>query len=222
MRRTFDTPMPSRPIRQKHGDPHTEDNYGFWRSLDTRDGVDINLRVVWHDPVYKDRAHGCILVCLHGETAASNGYRFIVRGDGKVHPMNPTELHRPLDHWAAAEVLRWRRGRTKKSAHPVTLRGALRYLRLHGGTGVLELKDRYFRYWWIAQQLVNVCHAEDHPPWTKALSNMAFAAEKCAAIREAQGDFALIFGTHVKGRAARVLTGKAVTLRWAVRPTAIW
>lgn len=221
-RRTFETPMPPRPIRQKHGDPHTEDNYGFWRSLGTRDGVDINTQVVWNDPTHKDKTHGCTIFCLHGRTAASNGYGYIVGTDGKVRRMTHEEQHRDLDHWSAGQVRRWRRGKAKKSAHPVTLRGALRFLHLHGGTGVIELKSRAFRIWWVAEQAVNACKAEGHPPWFKALSNMAYAAEKCAAIREAHGEFALIFGKHVKGRVARVVTGRAITRSWPVKPNAIW
>lgn len=221
-RRTFASPMPSKPIRQKHGDPHTEDNYGFWASLSTLAGVDINVQVVPNDPEHLDQAHGVTIFCLHGRTAASNGYHHIIRADGKVHPMTHAELHQDLSKWSAAEVRRWRRGQTKKSANPVTLRGALRYLRRHGGTGVIELKSPVFKLWWIAAQAVKVCRLEDAPPYFKALSNMRFCEEKCAVIQEAGGHFAIIFGNHVRGRLARVIRARIITARWAVKPTATW
>lgn len=224
---TYMAPMGAHPIRQLHGDPHTEDNYGFWRSLEHLDGVDVNTQVAPVDPEHIDEAHGVVIFCLHGETPASNGYGNIVRADGRVHEMTGEERHRPIHKWAAAQVRKWRRGKTKSSAHPVTLRGALRFLRRHGGRAVIELKSRLFRFAWVCLQAVKACAAEGVAPWFKALANMAFCREKCAGIRSAvargrHGDFAIIFGKHIRGRGARVRAGRSITANWAVKPTAIW
>jgi hypothetical protein len=84
-----------------------------------------------------------------------------------------------------------------------------------------------FGHDWVMQQLLETCHEHNHAPWFKALADMAQAEEKCAATRQAHvgsvhGQFALIFGDHVKGRAARQSTGKRITAGWEIKPNSIW
>lgn len=222
--------MPDRPPgRQKHGDPRTEDNYGFLRSLTGNQLADVNARVVWRDHTKKTKASGCLIFGFHGETPASNGYRWIIR-DGVCRAMTDAELHRPLSRWDAADVMRWRRGKSKHSARPRTINQLYAYVRRNGGTCIVELKDRLFRVKWICQQLLEDAHRNNHAPWFKILANMAFLREKSTAMMLAEvagvnGQVAIIFGTHVAGRGNRVSAGQSIIRTWppAVRDNVrIW
>lgn len=211
-------PMPEHPIGQKHGNPKTEDNYGFLRSLTGNKGADVNARVVWVDRRKKTKESGCLIFALHGETPASNGYEHIMDGN-RCRPMTKAERHRRLGSWNAADVMRWRRGPGRRSARPRTINQMYGYVSRHGGTCIVELKDRLFRVEWICQQLLADAHRHNHAPYFKVLANMAFLLEKCEAMTTAEvagvnGQVAIIFGKHVAGRGNRVARGQAIIRTW--------
>lgn len=212
----FDAPMPDHPIGQKHGNPKTEDSYRFFRSATGNRGVDVNAQVVWINPKRKTKASGCRIVALHGFTAAANGYEWIIdKITGRLREMTHAEKHRQIGAWSYEAVRRWRRGKSKSAAHPLTLAEVYAFFRAHGGTAVVELKARAFAiYGWIMEQAVETARRHNHAPWFKALSNMWGVARKAAFTVAAGGYFALIFGTHVKGRNARLAHGRAIISRW--------
>jgi hypothetical protein len=208
--------MPVHPIRQKHGNPKTEDTQAFLDSLSpVNDGAaDVNARVVWNDHTKKTKASGCHIFAFHDETAKGNGYthRWL---NSRYVPMNSHDLHRNLSTWDAAEVKTWRRGRTKQ--RPQTLNALYRFVSRNGGTIIAEAKAREFRFKWIAQQLVNDAARWNQPLWFKALGNMMFFDQKAIAFTSAtvtvkgvehHAWMAWIGGTKMRGRAVRVAAAR--------------
>lgn len=221
----YGRPMPVHPLGQKHGHPHTDNNYGFLRSLTGRRCADVDVRVAWNNPKRRTKAAGCRLYGLHGDTPASNGYHNIMDGN-RCRPMTHSELHRGITAWPAARVQDWRRGESARSARPRLLGELYNYVKVHGGTIVAELKSRIFAtHQWVVDQLVATARRHNHAAWFKALANMWGVAAKAAKVAAALGWFALIFGVHIKGRAHRLAAGRPIVAGWppAVRArTRIW
>lgn len=224
MTRPFAAVMPEHPPHQKHAKPAASDNYGFLASLNADECADVNLQWVWHNPRFRTKESGGAGFGLHWADAIKNGYRWIVDVRTKrVRRMTKAELHRSLSKWSTAGVMRWRRGPSKNSARPRMYSELCAYVRKHGGTIVGELKSLAFgTYGWIMEQLVATAKRHGHAPWFKALATMRLAAAKCAHTVRAGGQFALIFGKAIKGRAARLTRGRAITAHWSVPPTRIW
>lgn len=222
MTRPYDYRMPVGRLNQRHGaNPHTEDNYVFWSSLHGDEGVDVNIQPVWKHAGVHTKESGAVIYCLHGRTAASNGYHHIME-NGHCRPMHPEELHRDLDHWNASEVDRWRRGPGARSARPRTLAACVEYLTKHGGTGVFELKyPAWANFPWLLDQAVATCKRFNHSPLFKSLANQTGVRKKAANVDAALvragakgGGFAIIFGDHIKGRGARQAAGSKLMAAW--------
>lgn len=224
MTQPFAAQMPDHPPHQKHAKPKRSDNYNFLASLRGDQAADVNLQWKWNDPTNPTQSAGGAAFGMHWPDPARNGYtRITIAASGHVltRKMKPHDLHRQV--WAARDVRRWRRGRTRLSPRPRTYAELVRYAKRHGGTVVGELKSQAFgAYPFIMRQLVATARLHDHAPWFKSLVNMKFAQEKCANTVGAGGQFAIIFGSGVRGRAARIAKGKAATAGWSVPPTRIW
>lgn len=222
MSHTFQTAMPDHPPRQKHGQPKTNNTFAFLRSLDRNECADVDLTWRWNSLHKRTREGGGAAMALHYPDPARNGYRYIQDArTGRTRPMTNKELHRT--EWTVAGTLRWRKSRNRGAARPHTYAEMLAYVKRHGGTVVGELKSQAFAvYGWIMDQLVATARVHNHAPWFKALFNMRRVAGKCAATVRAGGQFALIFGKFVRGRAARVARGQRITAQWTIPPTRIW
>jgi hypothetical protein len=217
----FGATMFVHPPHQKHASPKLSDNFGFLSSLKLNACADCNLTWVWNNLKKRTKDGGGSAFGLHWPDPIRNGYRWILdKITGRVRRMTHAELHRTA--WTVSQVLRWRRGPSKNSARPRKYSELVAYVKKHGGTIVAELKSQAFAIGWVMEQLVATAKRHGHAPWFKALANMRKAAGKCAATVRAGGQFALIFGDHIRGRGARMAAGHKITATWAVPPTRIW
>lgn len=224
MPHTFGTRMPDHPVHQKHADPKHSDNVAFFRGLNGTEAFDENLQWFFNKTHDHTKAAGGRAYGLHWRAPGPNGYqRITVRASGHLltRRLKPHELHQ--ENWTAAQVKGWRRGRTRFGPRPLTYAEICRYCRKHGGQPVGELKSPAFGlYPWVMAQLVASAKRWNVAPWFKALANMQHAEGKCANTVHAGGQFALIFGDHIKGRGARLSAGNKITAAWATKPSAIW
>lgn len=204
--------MPKGPLGQNHETPARGDNHGAIMRAAKPGGhfaLDGNCTIM------------CGLIWLaHWPWPGRNGYTLVVDANtGHVRPMTRAERLRPGNLWGVEGIRRWRR---PNGEAPITYEEGVALAVAHGAVIIGELKSRGFARQVYADQIVAIAKKHDHPAWFKSLYDMKFPGAKCRAIRHAGGQFALIFGTHVKGRRARLRVGRRTTKKWAVQPNATW
>lgn len=188
-----------------------------------KDGIraaDRNFQWAWEDPtnpVTDQPGHGRAY-CLHYATPAKNNYTFILDGR-KVRPMTADEHARPILKWSADDVRKWRRDNDPASERPATYFEMVTEAVRLGVVICAELKSSAFTNPGPALQLVQAAKNAGHPPWYMALyKSMPYAREKCAAIVNSGGQFAVIFGKFQQYRPDYHLK----VTSWPVKPTRVW
>jgi hypothetical protein len=158
----------------------------------------------------------------HYAAPGKNNWRHIKAGATakSIRPMTRTELRRT--EWDAEDVALWRRPKAKGGwEKPATYRQMARAARAHGGYIIAELKDAAFALLAVARYMVAEAAAAGHPPWFMALfGSMTKCREKCAAIKQAGGQFLVIFGRASLTRRWRPVYRLRVRT-WSIKPDAV-
>lgn len=206
-----DTPLPGH-VHRRHEHPDTSDNYGMLHRLSREpvgaDGIlagDINGQLFWSR---KDNRY--VIAGAHWRAPGPNGYTRIRRRLGRgTRPMTTKELHRTSWTWEQAQ--RWRRPNGERLR---TLDELYAMAVLLGVVIVLELKNPAFTYLNVATDLVAAARRHDHPAWFMVLDDLR-PRYKVAAVRQASGQIALIFGRDGTERPGD-------WDRWTHYPNQIW
>lgn len=191
-RRTLhpDTPLPGH-VDRHHEHPDRSDNYGeLHRAIrepvgpDDVIAADVNGQLFW-----SRRLKRYVVAGAHWREPGPNGYTRIRR---RLLPgtrrMRPKELHRT--DWTWEQARRWRRptGERLRTIDELYAKAVLL-----GVVIVLELKHPAFSYLGVAAELVTAARRHDHPAWYMVLDDMR-PRGKVAAVRQAGGQIAMIFG----------------------------
>jgi hypothetical protein len=135
--------------------------------------------------------------CLHWGIPEKDNYHFYLEPGAKhARRMSFRERHRHISGWSDAQVSRWRRSESPKSARPQTYATMVKYAVSHHVIIVAELKSPAFNTAQAAHYMVNTAKAHNHPPFFMALINMRNVRSKAKAIHLQGGQFAVIFGNH--------------------------
>ena len=113
--------------------------------------------------------------------------------------------------WTWEQVRRWRRPNGER---PRTYAEMITMGVLLGVIVIGELKDHHYALVGLARELVDEARAHDHPAWYMVLDNME-PRGKVAAVRQAGGRIALIFGRDG-------VTKPDDWARWPFYPDQIW
>lgn len=211
--RTFhhDTPMPPKPLHQRHEKPGTGDSRGAIRRAA---GGPFDLNVTYAagivDPI--DHKPGTNLAA-HYPYPWLNGYRYWRGPDGKGKRVKVPlrRRHWSYDRWGQAGL----RLERKNGEKTLTLNGALKLSARVGAVPIKECKSRAFarqdRPW---QLLKRDCERWDVPNWTKALTNMwGFKSKVIRAARNGV-PLAAIYGKGLRGRTRRLARTRQIERGW--------
>lgn len=212
----FSSPMPARTNRAHFEPPWRGDRplaiIAVGRKRPGPGGVraiDVNLQVSRDGTAW----------AAHWGIPKKDNWKFILDARShRVRKMTKDELRRPMSQWSDEDIAHWRRGATRTSPRPRTYREMARLAVHHGVVICGELKSRRFAETNVAERLVADAHAAGHPPWFMALINMKDCRGKCEAIRNAGGQFAVIFGRF------RILARRepADWSSWHPKPNHLW
>ncbi len=161
-----------------------------------------------------------IPVSGHWTSIGRNGYDSCHLESGGLRRLTRAERRMTYQQWvdrhegtlASLQDLRRRNG-----DFPMTWEQSVQYAAGKGVVLTPELKSQGFTLDLVAEDMVRVCREFDYPLWAMALLSMKFADLKCAAIENAGGSFALIFGRfRPQAGGANQVAG------WVVKPSQIW
>jgi len=220
----WDTPMPAATGRL-HLSTKVGDSYHGIRlcanrpaGADKLKALDWNMQTV----VVMVPGRGLQVVPMSGHwpQLGKNGYKRCRQRTGGVRRLTRAERRMTYQEWVdkhdrsldALKAVRRRNG-----DRPLTWGEAVQYAVVHGVVLIPELKSRAFARVDVAEGMRWACEKFDHPFWAMALLNMWGASRKCAAVRAAGGQFALIFG-----RFRRLARGTNKVKGWSSKPTQIW
>lgn len=224
----FDATMPTSTSR-RHESPAKGDTQS---AIEAAMGgcLDINEQVIWLR--FKVGGHWvrlAIPVSGHWGTLGRDGYTHTFKGRQRgARKLTRAEKRLSYQQWVdrydgttadlnAVCKRGWGRRRGHWD-HPMTWWQQVTHANRVGTILTPELKSQAFATNpAVAAHMVEVCRRFDYPLWTMALLNMKRAAGKCAQIRRAGGQFALIFG-----RFRHLARGSSKVAGWPVKPTRIW
>lgn len=215
---TFSTPMPSS-TQRAHA-----------RGAEWRGDRSLFIRQVGRHALGRDHIRAADLNFIHNwnlhwGVPKKDNYKYVVDATTRrVRRMTRAELRTFVSGWPDGAT-RWRRRRSVVSERPHTYAEVVKYAMEHGVVVCAELK-------WIpspaeAAELVAAAKAANHPPYFMAMLRQSRRAStdicqtKCEHVVEAGGQFAVIHGRGLLGRANRRLSGR-VTPGWSPGPTRIW
>lgn len=207
----WDTPMPAH-VHRHHEDPGTSDNYAAIRravrepiGADQIRANDLNLQAYW-----SRRLRRWVKVGGHWYDPARNGYTRVKRRLRRgTRPMNKRERRRTEWTWEQLQRLRRPNGERPRLYSELVSYGVA-----HGVVQVGELKHRQYATHQLAAELVDEARVNDHPAWYMVLDDMA-PRGKVAAVRQAGGQIAMIFGRDGARK-------PATWGQWSSYPTRMW
>lgn len=216
-----DSPMPSRPVGQRHWSPKAGDRLTAWRTVPEGGAFDGNVTPAC--------GH---LWFMHSRNAKGNGYPFVEDPHGnlfvgtgdhrtRVRKMTRKELRRDADAWGHAGVKRWR---DKHGQAPMTHDEGIAWCVEHRRLAVQEAK---FPLWaqaeWPFDRLHANCARHGHPAWVKRLVPLRFPRAVVVMAHRAGVQIAAIYGKGLRGRLARLRHTRAAESKWGgVRFDATW
>ena len=180
--------------------------------------LDFDVQAV---QVVEGGKHVWRVIGSHWGKLGKDGYVRWVDANGKTHALTRAQKRMTFQRWinmhggraSAVKMLRKRNGDTV-----LYWEEAVSYARAKGVVLCPELKSRAFAlYDGPAQYMAWVCKRYDYPLWSMALLSMWGPNLKCARMRKAGGQFALIFG-----RFRLSARGKNKIAGWSVKPNQIW
>lgn len=157
-------------------------------------------------------------ICIHWGTAWKNGYLYIQVSRRRRRPMTQAELDRKISDWHTRDVVRWRRTRRRglrfrSRVRPLRFLEMYDYARVRGVTPTFELKSNAYALRPVAQRLVTAAQRRGGRAYFMALISMPLCRQKCAAIRNAGGEFAVLAHDQPKPDDFG---------EWSPRPTRVW
>lgn len=219
---TFASHMP-RETERAHFEPAQSDCLSAILSASHRplgaDGVralDFNMQVV----IVTINGHRVpVAIGAHWFKIGWNGMTHVVTEHG-VRALTRRERRMTYQQWANAHggdvksILSLRRANGDR---PLLWEEAVSLAKEHGVVLTPELKSQKFGWPSVAAHMVAVCKQHDYPLWAMSLLWMKNCKEKCHAIIDAGGQFAIIFGNR-----QYLALGPNRVKRWALRPTQVW
>lgn len=191
-RRTLhaDTPMPGS-VHRRHEDPDTSDNFGhILRAAAEPVGADGVIATDTNEQAFWSTRQRCwVRAGAHWRRLSWNGYtRMKRRFLPGTRRMTAEELRREEWTWEQARRARRPNGERLRTDEELVTFGVL-----HGVVLIVEEKHPAFRSTELAREAVAVRRRHDHPAWFMVLISLE-PRGKVAAMRQAGGQIALIFG----------------------------
>jgi hypothetical protein len=216
---TWDSPMPTLPLGQRHESPKTGDNIGAIKRA-AGHPLDLNITRLakrnW---------------ALHYPTPGPNGYTLRVVPRPRHAPdLTRKEARAYQEKWGvnpvhyrvrAMTILSWRR---PNGEAPLTEHRAIQACVRYGTLAIRELKSPEMGLAPdAAEESMAASRYHGHPAWFKTLFNMKNPRGKVALYQAKGAQVVLIFGKFIAGRARRLVASRRIQAKWGtVRAPATW